>query len=267
MGNDSSKSSGGSQGKSGASGVINSLKSGPSNSVVQKHLETAKKSRVLQLKGSNMKTVPNILVEVAPLLRNLDLSQNRIPSLPPFFGQFEILKQLHLNDNLLTSVPDELGNLKKLEVLNLSGNQLTSLPETLVGCLALTNLNVSENRFAIFPVVICLLPRVDIVDISKNEIQELPNEIDQISVTELNINHNKLTTLNPALASTKKMRILRVESNQLPKKAFTKELLEESQLTLIEFSNNHFQQKDFQGLEGYEKYEERFTANRRKGVY
>ena len=217
------------------------------------------------------------------MLRNLDLSQNRIPSLPPFFGQFEILKQLHLDDNLLTSLPEELGNLKKLEVLNLSGNQLTSLPDTLIGCLALTNLNVSGNQFTTFPTVICLLPRVDIVDISNNAINELPNEvslafyfcivhidflqISQISVTELNLNNNKLTTLNPALASARKLRILRVESNQLPKKAFTKELLEVSQLCLIEFSNNQFQQKDFQGLEGYEKYEERFTANRRKGVY
>lgn len=222
---------------------------------------------------------------MAPLLRNLDLSENRIQILPPFFGQFEILKQLHLNDNLLTSVPDELGNLKKLEVLNLSGNQLTSLPDTLVGCLVLANLNVSGNRFTTFPTVICLLPRVDIVDISNNAIQELPDEvssfclisynslfekyfqINQIPVSELNLNNNKLTSLNPALASARKLRILRVESNQLPKKAFTKELLEDSQLCLIEFNNNHFQQKDFQGLEGYEKYEERFTANRRKGVY
>ena len=76
MGNDSSKSSGGSHGKSGASGVINSLKSGPSNSVVQKHLETAKKSRVLQLKGSNMKTIPNVLVEV----RELTFTKNRLKS-------------------------------------------------------------------------------------------------------------------------------------------------------------------------------------------
>uniref|UniRef100_A0AC34QCT5 Leucine-rich repeat protein n=1 Tax=Panagrolaimus sp. JU765 TaxID=591449 RepID=A0AC34QCT5_9BILA len=181
MGNDSSKhpQHGKEDGtkKSQSSSVIAALKPGPSNSTIQKHLDMAKKSRVLSLKGSNLKNVPDAVLEVAPLIRSLDLSQNRLQSLRKFFGEFEMLKQLHLNDNALISLPDELGNLKKLEVLNLNGNQLTSLPDTLVGCMALHHLNLSNNQFSEFPNVVCLLPRADIVDISHNSIRELPDDV------------------------------------------------------------------------------------------
>ena len=57
MGNDSSKSK--------SSNVLSSLKPGPSNAVIQRHLDTAKKSRSLTLKGINLKTIPTALNEVS----------------------------------------------------------------------------------------------------------------------------------------------------------------------------------------------------------
>jgi Leucine-rich repeat (LRR) protein len=265
MGNESSKSKSGASSK--ASNVLSSLKPGPSNAVIQRHLDTAKKSRSLTLKGLNLKVIPRDLGEVAPLLRSLDLSQNKISQLPLFFGQFEILKQLHLNGNTLTSLPDELGNLKKLEVLVLSNNLLKELPETLVGCTNLTTFKVDGNQLTLFPTCICLLPRLDIVDMSMNQIEFLPDEVGQINASEINVNNNRLSSLNPAIATARNLKVLRLQSNSLPKQAFFKELLEDSQLSLISVQNNNFQEKDFQDLPGYEKYEERFTALRRKGVY
>jgi Leucine-rich repeat (LRR) protein len=267
MGNDSSKSKPGASTSSKASNVLASLKPGPSTAVIQRHLDTAKKSRSLTLKGMNLKAIPRELGEVAPLLRSLDLSQNRITQLPLFFGQFELLKQLHLNGNALTSLTDELGNLKKLEILILSNNDLSMLPETLVGCTNLTTLKVDGNHLTTFPTCLCLIPRLDIVDLSMNQIESIPDEIGQINASEINLNNNRLSTLNPAIATARNLRVLRVESNALPKQAFFKELLEDSQLSLISVQNNSFQEKDFQDLPGYEKYEERFTALRRKGVY
>lgn len=60
MGNESSK-----QGKSSASlKTPFSLKSGPSSTVVQRHLENARKTRVLQLKETGLKVIPTALEEV-----------------------------------------------------------------------------------------------------------------------------------------------------------------------------------------------------------
>lgn len=58
MGNESSKS------KTGSVLRPFSLKSGPSSSVVQQHLENAQKSRILQLKGSGLKAVPPVIKNV-----------------------------------------------------------------------------------------------------------------------------------------------------------------------------------------------------------
>uniref|UniRef100_A0AC34G629 Leucine-rich repeat-containing protein 57 n=1 Tax=Panagrolaimus sp. ES5 TaxID=591445 RepID=A0AC34G629_9BILA len=174
--------------------------------VIQRHLDTAKKSRSLTLKSLNLKLIPKELAEVAPLLRSLDLSQNRITQLPQFFGTFEILKQLHLNANGLKSLPEELGNLKKLEILILSNNNLTEIPEALVGCINLTTLKVDGNHLTAFPTCICLLPRLDIVDLSMNQIETIPDEIGQINTSEINLNNNRLSSLNPAIATARNLK-------------------------------------------------------------
>jgi hypothetical protein len=68
MGNDSSKSKPGGSTSSKASNVLASLKPGPSTAVIQRHLDTAKKSRSLTLKGMNLKAIPRELGEVSFLL-------------------------------------------------------------------------------------------------------------------------------------------------------------------------------------------------------
>lgn len=97
MGHDSSKSAGGPSKLTSTLG----LKSGPSNATVQRHIETAKKSRVLQLKGSGLKKIPDQLQELAEVLRHVDLSNNKLKSIPPSIGNFSSLKQLHLSENVL----------------------------------------------------------------------------------------------------------------------------------------------------------------------
>jgi hypothetical protein len=64
MGNKDSKHGGGTSGGSSANAIVSSLKSGPSSSKVNSHLENAKKSRILQLKNCNIKEIPNAIDEV-----------------------------------------------------------------------------------------------------------------------------------------------------------------------------------------------------------
>lgn len=69
MGNDSSKSklsstAAATHGTSGRKKLSLGIKRGPSISVIQRHLETAQKSRVLQLRNCGIKTLPEQLQEV-----------------------------------------------------------------------------------------------------------------------------------------------------------------------------------------------------------
>uniref|UniRef100_A0A1I7TS32 Disease resistance R13L4/SHOC-2-like LRR domain-containing protein n=1 Tax=Caenorhabditis tropicalis TaxID=1561998 RepID=A0A1I7TS32_9PELO len=240
-------------------------KSGPSTSTVNKHLEMASKSRILQLKGTGLKKVPEEIEQLADVLRNLELSENKIREIPPFIGQFTQLKQLHLSNNCLESLPDEIGSMKKLEILNLAGNNLQSLPDTIVGCIDLRTLDISSNSFTQFPVALVACVQLDILNMNGNQIEKLPDEISDLKVIELSLNQNRLVSLNASnLAKAQRMRTLRLDENCLEKSEFTKEILESSSISVISYDGNRFQLKDFQDLPGYEAYQERFTATKRK---
>ncbi|WKX92874.1 hypothetical protein Q1695_010701 [Nippostrongylus brasiliensis] len=285
MGNESSKS------KSPGAKVTSALgiKTGPSQTTIQKHMDNAQKSRILQLKSCGLRSVPPSLHELRDVIRNLELSQNQIKELPPTIGGFSLLKQLHLSENLLSELPDEIGALKNLEVLNLQRNMLTSLPDAIAGCYSLRTLNVSSNKFSQFPMSVCYLASLETLLLEQNTITELPTQVSSLNVSELNLNRNRLNSLNAdSLAKCAHLKILRVEENCLAKTEFSMELLSSSTVSIIcysgnvsgtEFSmellssstvsiicysGNVFQEREFQDLPGYEHYQERFTATRRK---
>ncbi|VIO92904.1 Leucine Rich Repeat family protein [Brugia malayi] len=250
---------------SGRKGLSLEIKHGPSSSVIQRHLETAQKSRVLQLRNCGMKILPEQLQEVCEILRNLDVSQNKIRTLPTFIGSFSNLKQLHLSNNELKNLPDEMGVLKKLEVLDLSCNQLNSLPESLAGLCSLKTLNISKNKFVHLPVCVCHLSELNILDASSNLIEFLPDEVKFLKTSELNLNQNRLNSLNATnLVHCEALRTLRVEENCLNKTDFISDFLSNSNVSLIAYAGNLFQDKDFQNLPGYEEYQNRYTATKRK---
>jgi len=95
---------------------------------LKKHLETAEKTGALNFTDKGLEKFPPDLVKVVGNLRNLDLSNNKIPILPQNIGAFKMLKNLTLAKNKLTSIPDDLGKLSKLESLNLSFNLIQSVP-------------------------------------------------------------------------------------------------------------------------------------------
>uniref|UniRef100_A0A915D015 Leucine-rich repeat-containing protein 57 n=1 Tax=Ditylenchus dipsaci TaxID=166011 RepID=A0A915D015_9BILA len=223
-----------------------SLKSGPSSSIVQRHLEMPRRPEFYSLK------------DTVDFIRTLDLSQNKLRELPAYFDNFSVLKQLILADNKLVYLPDELGRLKTLELLNVSHNELTALPDTLLGCYALKTLIVSFNQISDFPLVIANLPNVECVDLSGNLIESIPEQ--------LNMNRNRLNSIHTNLSKCPNLKVLRVDENCLQKNQFSKPILEESKISLITHAGNVFQDKDFQSLPGYETYQERFTATKRKGV-
>ncbi|KAM3720133.1 Leucine-rich repeat-containing protein [Dirofilaria immitis] len=269
MGNDPSKSKSSTEaethGTSGKKKLGLRIKHGPSSSMIQRHLETAQKSRVLQLRNYGMKILPEKLQEVCEILRNLDVSQNKIRTLPTFIASFSNLKQLHLSNNELESLPDEMGVLKKLEILDLSYNHLNCLPESLAGLCSLKILNMSKNRFTHLPVCVCHMSALNILDLSSNFIEFLPDEVKFLKTSELNLNQNRLNSLNAVnLTHCEALRTLRVEENCLNKTDFISDFLINSNVSLIAYAGNLFQEKDFQNLPGYDEYQNRYTATKRK---
>ncbi|KAJ0062769.1 hypothetical protein NL108_004393, partial [Boleophthalmus pectinirostris] len=79
-------------------------------------------------------------------LQSLDLSHNRLRSLPPAFCQLRELVTVKVDDNQLVCLPFHIGRLSKLRFLSAAHNQLSVLPMDFRK-LSLENLDLFGNPF------------------------------------------------------------------------------------------------------------------------
>eukprot|EP01013_Petalomonas_cantuscygni_P024988 TRINITY_DN46761_c0_g1_i1.p1 TRINITY_DN46761_c0_g1~~TRINITY_DN46761_c0_g1_i1.p1 ORF type:complete len:269 (-),score=28.05 TRINITY_DN46761_c0_g1_i1:61-867(-) len=153
----------------------------------------------LKLDHNSLTTIPDIIAKLSAL-RILTASHNKITSLPPqiFVSSAPSLTTLSLAHNLLSSIPASLGMLSScrdisffnnritsippsafapapglggcIRVLNLSRNRLqdSSIPESLGTLTSLEDLHLADNRLTAIPSSLALLPRLRLLDMSRN---------------------------------------------------------------------------------------------------
>lgn len=138
-------------------------------------------------------------------LHNVQLSSCKLKTIDEnaFAGQDQHLKNLNLQDNLLDQVPvRSMGHLAKLNLLDLSKNKISVIPNdafkglTKLATLKLMDNNVTLERYAFLGLEGCLknlnlkgtkqsripdavrgLKTLAFLDLSQNNIRELPGEI------------------------------------------------------------------------------------------
>ncbi|NBA95960.1 leucine-rich repeat-containing protein kinase family protein [Pseudomonas sp. R5(2019)] len=82
--------------------------------------------QVVGFRGCQIERVP--ASALAPRLRSLVLTDNRIETLPEQLGDCVELQKLMLSGNRLTALPDSLARCQQLELLRLAANRLSALP-------------------------------------------------------------------------------------------------------------------------------------------
>ncbi|EAT4613964.1 E3 ubiquitin--protein ligase [Salmonella enterica subsp. houtenae serovar 40:z4,z32:-] len=136
-------------------------------------------SRVLNVGGAGLTTLPDRL---PPHITTLVIPDNHLTSLPPLPPG---LRELEVSGNQLTSLPPLPPG---LQVLTVSGNQLTSLPTLPPGLQVLT---VSGNQLTSLPT---LPPGLQVLTVDGNphltSLPALPPELQDLSVSD-----NRLTSL------------------------------------------------------------------------
>jgi hypothetical protein len=126
---------------------------------------------------------------------HLDLSQNQLSVIPPWFFSTEWssrLTKLDLSFNKFFELPLMMDKLTNLQHVDISYNRLNYFPNILLKCTKLITLNLSNN---------------ELVFISP-EITKLEN------LEELNLAYNSLSMLPDSLTQLKKLKILDIHNNK-----------------------------------------------------
>ncbi|XP_033634116.1 leucine-rich repeat protein 1-like [Asterias rubens] len=126
-------------------------------------------------------------------LRALDLSKNRIRTLPDDPGQSTALVELKLADNLLERLPPALclSSLRNtLQFLDLAGNNLKFLPPQICEMTSLLRLHVANNQLTTLPENFGRLEKLRFFSAQENQMVVLPFSFMDLSMDEVDLSGN-----------------------------------------------------------------------------
>ena len=156
--------------------------------------------------SADLTEFPLGILELADSLEVLDLSNNRLRSLPNDFDRLQNLKILFLSQNEFDHLPEVLGRCSQLSMVGFKANQI----RTVSG--------------------ISLPPLLRWLILTDNAIEELPSEIGQLQyLQKLMLAGNRLKTLPNEMVNCTNLELIRLAANQL-------DLLPEGLLTLPKLS-------------------------------
>ncbi|NWR66100.1 PIDD1 protein, partial [Bucorvus abyssinicus] len=137
-------------------------------------------------------------------------------SLPPGVGTLRCLTHLDLSFNRLSTLPSCILHLPSLRVLLVSHNSLVTLPEDFGSLSRLTFFSAMKNQLKDLPQSIGELAELQDLDLSENALEFLPDEVGNLhSCTELDLSGNRLLSIPDSLANLKSLRRLHLHSNLL----------------------------------------------------
>jgi len=189
--------------------------------------------QVLDLSHNKIKMArPQQSGESDVMLEKLNLSHNEESCFPEWLGDlFPALTSVYVVGNNMTKLPDSALKLRRLKTLDLSNNQLSEIPREFVSeCLALETLVASNNNLTTLPEIVApsltnlktvrlnknklggqsskkqfsfprfllTLPNVKVVDLSSNNLEDIPPPISWSTqqLKELVLADNKIKKLS-----------------------------------------------------------------------
>jgi hypothetical protein len=146
--------------------------------------------------------------------RRLDLSADLSVFPSEIFELAETLEVLNLSGNRLSTLPDDLPRLKALKVIFCSDNDFSVLPVVLGACERLEMVGFKANRIRHVPPA-ALPARLRWLILTDNLLTELPAELGQCRrLQKLMLAGNQLPSL-PDLSNCERLELLRLAANRI----------------------------------------------------
>ena len=177
-------------------------------------------TRSLKL-SENLTTFPSEIFSLADSLEILDLSGNKLSTLPEDFAQLEKLKILFASDNDFEALPKVLGECANLEMIGFKSNRISHVPDC------------------------SLPPKLRWLILTENQISSLPDSLgERPRLQKLALAGNRITHLPQTLAQSKNLELVRLSANQLTE--CPDQLLDLPKLAWLTLSGNPFSQSDLE---------------------
>lgn len=161
----------------------------------------------------SLTTFPMEILALADSLEILDLSGNRLSSLPAEFSQLHNLKIVFASNNLFTSLPEVLGQCKNLEMIGFKANLINDVPEHALPE-NLRWLILTDNQLETLPDSLGYRPRLQKLALAGNQLKTLPSSIANLHNLELvRISANQLTECPDPLLGLPKLAWLAFSGN------------------------------------------------------
>ncbi len=145
--------------------------------------------------------------------RRLDLSCGLTELPQEVFDLADSLEVLNLTGNRLSSLPDELTRLKKLRIIFCSENQFTHLPEVLGSCPQLSMIGFKSNQIETVNAS-SLPPSLRWLILTDNRVRTLPASLGQCSqLQKLMLSCNRLRSLPEEMAACQNLEMIRLAAN------------------------------------------------------
>ena len=211
----------------------------------------------------------------------MDLSDNRLTSIPELLDKLSALTQLNLENNYLNHIPEWVFNISSLSseslfelqlenwvletpdsdefltrivakkriltaelTLDLSNLNLTSIPECISKLSALRDLNLYNNLLTYIPDSLANLSSLTTLDLSNNQLTAIPALLGNLSeLIFLNLSRNQLTAIPDSLGNLPALIYLELRHNQLTAIPNSFQNFRNLELTL-DVSNNLFLEEE-----------------------
>ncbi|XP_033107307.1 leucine-rich repeat-containing protein 40-like [Anneissia japonica] len=162
--------------------------------------------------------VPENIILLSKSVQEVNLGFNKLSKMPVEMQMMVRLTTLDLRCNALSTLPSEFNSLKEMRELTISSNRFKELPAVIYTWGKLETILASENQVTAIDVAsIRSLPKLSTLDLSNNDIGEVPPELGLIeSLRSLQLSGNRFRNPRPAVLNKGTVSLLAYLRDRIP---------------------------------------------------